>query len=395
VFGYEGSGDYRKACCSNNSNCLFQNNMRLSFYEAIMKIQVWTRSFKQGMLIAGVIYVLPLAVAFGQVTYKITDLGSLGGGSSNSQSINELGQVVGESSLPDGSYHAFIYTGGKMRDLGIGASTASCINNLGEVVGDYNGQAFIYRSGKMHLLGTLGGSQFVKFSYATCINNSGEVTGGSTIPSPAFYEHVTVHAFLYGGGKMRDLGTLGNAAYSINHHSAASSINDRGQVVGESDIPPGSFFNHAFLYSGGTMRDLGALGSDPSTTYSSASCINDHAQIVGSSATTPYSGNYHAFLYSGTKMLDLGTLGGSTSYAYSINNSGAVVGESATADGGQVAFLYRGGQMLDLNTLIAPNSGVSLARATSINDAGQIVAWVNANGGRLFLLTPVRPGIRP
>jgi probable HAF family extracellular repeat protein len=290
--------------------------MRLSFYEAIMKIQVWTRSFKHLMLIAGVVCTLPLAIAFGQRTYKVTDLGSLGGGYSNSQSINERGQVVGESNLPDGSYHAFIYKGGKMRDLGIGASTANCINNQGEVVGGYTNQAFIYSNGKMQLLGTLGGSQFVNFSDATCINNTGEVAGQSTIPSPAFYENVAVHAFLYGGGKMRDLGTLGNAAYSINHYSAASSINDRGQVVGESDIPPGSFYNHAFLYSGGTMRDLGALGSDPSTTYSSASCINDHAQIVGSSATTPYSlSNYHAFLYSGTKMLDLGTLGGSTSNA--------------------------------------------------------------------------------
>ena len=30
--------------------------------------------------------------------------------------------------------------------------------------------------------------------------------------------------------------------------------------------------------------------------------------------------------------------------------------------------------MLDLNTLITPNSGASLTDATSINDAGQIVA---------------------
>jgi probable HAF family extracellular repeat protein len=60
-----------------------------------------------------------------------------------------------------------------MRDLGIGAGLAYGINNEGEVVGEYNGQAFIYslRRGKMQILGTLGGSQFVNYSYATCINN--------------------------------------------------------------------------------------------------------------------------------------------------------------------------------------------------------------------------------
>jgi probable HAF family extracellular repeat protein len=128
-------------------------------------------------------------------------------------------------------------------------------------------------------------------------------------------------------------------------------------------------------------------GTDPSSSV--AYSINDHGQIVGSAGAAG-----HAFLYSDGKMRDLGTLGGQSSTATCINNRGEVVGSSETAAGGQVAFLYRGGQMLDLNTLITPNSAPPLASATSTNDAGQIVARVNANGGRLFLLTPVRPGIR-
>jgi probable HAF family extracellular repeat protein len=176
---------------------------------------------------------------------------------------------------------------------------------------------------------------------------------------------------------MRDLtSSVGRFDYS-----EAYSINDRGQVVGELEVQP---FSHAFLYSSGTTRDLGTLGSDPS---SSVDSINDHGQIVGSAAG-------HAFLYSDGKMRDLGTLGGQSSTANCINNRGEVVGSSETANGGQVAFLYRGCQMLDLNTLITPNSGPPLASATSINDAGQIVASASTVG-RLFLLTPVRPGIRP
>jgi probable HAF family extracellular repeat protein len=237
-----------------------------------------------------------------------------------------------------------------MRDLGIGAGLAYGTNNGGEVVGEYNGQAFIYslRRGKMQILGTLGGSQFVNYSYATCINNIGQVAGVSTIPALPIDEHVPLHAFLYSDETMRDLtSSVGRFDYS-----EAYSINDRGQVVGELEVQP---FSHAFLYSSGTTRDLGTLGSDPSSSV--AYSINDHGQIVGSAAG-------HAFLYSDGKMRDLGTLGGQSSTANCINNRGEVVGSSETADGGQIAFLYRGCQMLDLNTLITPNSGPPLASAT-------------------------------
>ena len=81
---------------------------------------------------------------------------------------------------------------------------------------------------------------------------------------------------------------------------------------------------HAFLYSGGVMTDLGTL---PGGTYSCATGINNNGQIVGYSNTA--SGPIHAFLYSGGKMTDLGTLpGGDNSEATGINDSGQIVGDS-------------------------------------------------------------------
>ena len=47
----------------------------------------------------------------------------------------------------------------------------------------------------------------------------------------------------------------------------------------------------------------------------------------------------HAFLYSGGAMIDLGTLGGSWSTALGISDTGQVVGRSATADGTEHAFI--------------------------------------------------------
>ncbi len=168
------------------------------------------------------------------------------------------------------------------------------------------------------VLPTLGGEN----SDAAAINNRGQIVGSSNLAT----EHHPSHAFLFDHGKMIDLGTLPGGTLS---HAAA--INDKGQIVGASDYVPNPYPRddrvpyHAFLFERGKMRDLGTLAGLSSQAYG----INNLGQVVGSSDSIPYDPNTpdrgHAFLYDHGKMHDLG---GTGAMALAINDRGQIVGQS-------------------------------------------------------------------
>jgi probable HAF family extracellular repeat protein len=213
----------------------------------------------------------------------------------------------------------------------------------------------------------------------------------------------SLHAFLYDGTKMIDLGTMGGAG------SEAHAINQRGQVVGRAY---GQGWSRAFLYDG-TMRDLGTFGGADAL----AADINESGQVTG--YATAADGVRHAFVYrdgllnllktpgiastgwvingSGQVAGDfqngnsdqlaffdeacgcvrpLGTLGGAESLVYGLNDAGHVIGVSDTAAGQRHAFLYRDGAMKDLGTL-----GGAGSFAAAINEAGLVVGDADTASG--------------
>jgi probable HAF family extracellular repeat protein len=321
--------------------------------------------------------------ARGQVQYTVTNLGTLPGytDSSYAAGINNSGQVVGWSETSgDEAEHAFLYSSGAMKDLGtLGGPSghATGINDGGQIVGyslnsvgDYH--AFIYSGGAMQDVPPLPGSQGTD-CWAYAISPNGQIVGMSRATPGGN------HAFLYdGSGPPQDLGTLGGQTAYPN------GINASGQIVGVSQTSGNTAWD-AFLYSGGIMYDLG--------TSSNASAINASGQIVGHAATS--GSNSQAFLHSGNSPINmtmdgLGTLGGANSNALAINSTGQIVGDADTSGGADHAFLYSGGSMYDLNNLIRSNPGWTLEEATGINDKGQICGYgINPNGQTgAFLLTP-------
>lgn len=110
------------------------------------------------------------------------------------------------------------------------------------------------------------------------------------------------YPYIYSGGVMTNIRPTAGVFY-------ANDINDLGQIVGFADIDDHSY-SRPFLYSNGSMVDLGFEGS--------AESINNNGQIVGRLASGT------AFFYENGAMTDLGVVWGIASGAYSINTCGRV-----------------------------------------------------------------------
>jgi probable HAF family extracellular repeat protein len=320
---------------------------------------------------------LTIAYAMPAVSSIIVDLGP-----GAAYGINSSGQVLVNSS----NGNAFLYSGGV--DINLGGVRAAALNNLGQVVGSgANGHAFLYSNGEFTDLGTLNNGNWS--SSASALNNAGQIIGWSNTTSP-----LESSQFLYSAGTMTNLSTtIGFSAIAIN---------DSGQFAGSETVtistvaPPywqetSATYTQAFIYSNGTLVNLGTLGGNTSAPFA----LNNAGQAVGYS--TVVSGSQHAFLYSNGVMADLGTLGGPTSDAYALNDLGQVVGSSINGFSQQDAFLYSSGAITDLNSLLPANSGWQLQAATGIDDSGQIagVGLLNGQAHAFLLDTNAAPTPEP
>ena len=211
------------------------------------------------------------------------------------------------------------------------------------------------------IMGSLGGG----FTDATAINAGGQVTGYSNtdkeiqVPCPPqkygqpkkCFEAVQ-HAFLFSTGTMTDLGTLGGIG------SEGLAINDSGEVVGFSQTKAGT--SDAFLWNGTRMTDLGPL----SQFYPDG--INDSGQIAGACGNDSVpcldsNGTFTAL----PNPPNLDCTG-----AIAINNNGQVLGACGDSSGNSHGVVWTNGTPTVLPTLGGPYFA-----PTAINNNGDVVGF--------------------
>ena len=277
------------------------------------------------MLVAAAMTAWPASPASAAPRFVATRIDPFPGGHfSQGYGINEAGDVTGVSDSADGNTHAFVYTGSSISAFpAVPAARhtfGQAINDAGQVAGYYISNpfsihAFLVTNASMTDLGTLG----TRLSWGNAVNASGQVAG--TFGGP------DVHAFLYSDGLMHEprhawrTGQPGlrHQRPRARHRLCRSPAHRRREPAGSTD-------GHAFLYSGGTMTDLGTLGGD-----STGLALDDSGVVVGS---------YY----------DLATRSRRT-------------------------FIHVEGTMHDLEGLVVAGlDGATLFEATGINSRGQIVA---------------------
>jgi probable HAF family extracellular repeat protein len=320
--------------------------------------------------------------------YQISDLGLLSGyADATATGLNDHGHVVGFAGTADPYYEianarAFVNYGQRMRAVSGRGSIATGINDWGRVVGADLMAGVVHPFVSAPAEGT-----FTDLTAAItgpflddgqipiphAINNAGQIAGETIY---AYYGDQI--AWVYSLAAADE--PLRNVAGDSN--SAALAINDSGVSAGYTG---NILYNRAFRDSNGDTEDLGVLPAARAWATSRALGINDAGQTVGDSSASSDGAIVHAFVTTGGSLRDLGTLPGrSDSTATDINNQGIICGQS-----GDRAFVFRNGKMTDLNSLIPAVKGLVLTSAVAINDNGQLAVNGTINGhSRAFLLTP-------
>lgn len=343
--------------------------------------------------------------------FRVVNLAALGGSENSGNSINDQSLIAGFANLADNnSRHAMLWLYGFRFDLGtLGGPNSNVAwpvkNTSGLIAGiaqtttpqprgeTWSCRSFfatptraaatclgvVWEEGKIRALPTLGGDN----GFATGANNHRQVVGWAenTVEdaSCVLPQKLQFRATLWGPDldQVRELPPLPGDSTS-----AATGINDKGQVIGISgacNTAVGSFSaRHAVLWERGKPIHLGNLGG---VAWNTPMALNDRGDIVGFSNVSKDDGaafNAHAFLWTrGRGIQDLGTLpGDSISQALGINEQRQVVGISCTAGFASCrGFLWEHGVMMDMNDLVSADYPDQFFTANDINNLGEITGF--------------------
>jgi len=362
-----------------------------------------------------------------QTKYKVVTLSTLGGLNGQANSLNNLGWATGLADFNgDQVGHAALWIDkfgpidlGSLGGPNFNSAVAWPVkNNRGVISGisdtaDDNplGEAFScwpfftpgsptrkickgfrWKDGKMTGLPPFAGGFN---SYAAGANNRGQIVGWAEngvhdATCNPVYQVLQFRAVIWEpDGNMRELPPLPGDSTS-----AATAINDRGDVVGISGAcgiaVGGVSAAHAVLWHNGVPIRLGDLGGH---SWNTPTAINNHGTIIGFALPASQDGtaNFVAVIWTSTGIHQLGMpAGDQSSQALGINEKDQVVGLSSGSS--TKAMLWENNTFTDLNSLTLPGSP-HLIYANDINDEGHIVGEASVatpKSAPAFLALPVR-----
>jgi probable HAF family extracellular repeat protein len=249
------------------------------------------------------------------VSYKMTDLGTLGGSWSEGHAINELGHVVGRSQTASGETHAFLWTPENgMRDLGtlgLGpgeAYEAHDVNDDDLVVGYEVGVGI--RGFKWTVTGGMQPlAPEISWSQGFSVNSAGEIGGRTGEAKP-------VGVIWNSAGALELVDTVGVSAWGIR------GLNDVGQAVGSASDGAGGPMR-PYLYTrtaaGWTRTPIpaGQLDAGPAA-------LNRSGQVTG--IFRFWEGGVGGFVWSAAEGIDTLPGAGGRLDPADINDGGVIVG---------------------------------------------------------------------
>ena len=336
--------------------------------------------------------------------YVLVPLGSLGGTSSQGNSINDLGWVGGLSALAGNkTVHATIWRGRTPADLGtLGGPNSAILWPSKNVIGLAAGVSetdqdqplgerwscnfffpsktgktclgVVWEHGKIRALPTFGGEN----GFATSANDFRQIVGWAETTvldgSCTGAQKRQFLAALWGPGEddMRELPPLPGDSTS-----AATGINDRGQVIGITGAcgiaVGGVSARRAIMWEGNTITDLGTLGGDG---WNTPMALNAWGDVVGFANAPGHPVSDFVplpFLWTpGRGIEPLPLLDGhDNGQALGINAWRQVVGVSC-AGGDCRGVLWQDRKVIDLTAQILGGLNGTITNAGDIDDLGRI-----------------------
>ena len=281
------------------------------------------RTLIGSLLVAGLnLYVTGIATA-GEYTFTSFDVPFTGATGTIASAINDRGQIAGMYFDATGS-HIFVDSGGSFSSLNLPFAgvipftvSVAAMTNSGTIVGGYSdatgSHGYVESGGKFTSID-------VPFSGATStgiggINQQGQIVG-------SYSDATGQHGFVDTRGSFISF----DVPFAGVTSTSGIDINDRGQIIGVYFDATGQ---HLFVESGGSFSSFVLPFPNMAPTSFAASSINNRGEIVGFYTGPPTTALVHGYLFSSGSfsLFDVPFAGAGRTHPFSINDSGVVLGD--------------------------------------------------------------------